>query len=66
MGKFDELKNLIASLEDEANEFYVKENKSAGVRLRKGLQDIKALAQAARQEISEKTKAMPKKPKKAK
>jgi len=64
MGKFDELKALIASYEDEANEFYAKQNKTAGVRLRKGLQEIKALAQATRQEVSEKTKAMPKKSKK--
>ena len=60
MGKFDELKSKLASLEDDANEFYNKENKSAGVRLRKGLQEIKALAQAARQEVSDKTKSIQK------
>ena len=59
MNKFEELKAKVLSLETEANEFYAKENKTAGVRLRKGFQDVKALAQAARQEVSDKTKALP-------
>jgi len=59
MTKFEELKNKLASLEDDANEFYIKSNKSRGVVLRKAFQDIKTLAQEARQEVSEKTKSIP-------
>ena len=56
MEKFNELKALVASLEEDATKFFEKGNKSAGVRLRKGLQDIKALAQAVRVEVSEANK----------
>jgi hypothetical protein len=56
MEKFEELKTLIASLEDDATKFYDKGNKAAGVRLRKGLQDIKTLSQALRQDVSERNK----------
>ena len=56
MEKFNELKALVASLEDDATKFYEKENKAAGVRLRKGLQDIKALSQALRLDVSGKNK----------
>ena len=56
MEKFNDLKGLIAGLEEDANKFYEKGNKAAGVRLRKGLQDIKALAQTLRQDVSAKNK----------
>jgi hypothetical protein len=56
MDKFNELKTLVVSLEEDATKFYEKDNKAAGVRLRKGLQDIKALAQALRLDVSEKNK----------
>ena len=56
MEKFNELKALVASLEEDATKFFEKGNKSAGVRLRKGLQDIKALAQTVRVEVSEANK----------
>lgn len=59
MNKFEELKAKLASLEEHAFEFYTKSNKSRGVILRKAFQDIKSLAQEARQEVSEKTKAIP-------
>lgn len=54
MDKFNELKKIIAELEEEATKFYDKNNKAAGVRLRKGLQDIKTAAQALRQDVSAK------------
>lgn len=53
MEKFNELNALLDSLKEDATKFFEKNNKSAGVRLRKGLQDIKALAQAVRVEVSE-------------
>jgi hypothetical protein len=56
MEKFNELKALVSSLEEDATKFYEKENKAAGVRLRKGLQDIKALAQELRLDVSGKNK----------
>jgi hypothetical protein len=56
MEKFNELKTLIASLEEDATKFFNKDNKAAGVRLRKGLQDVKTLAQAIRVEVSDKNK----------
>lgn len=56
MEKFEELKALIVSLEEDATKFYEKSNKAAGVRLRKGLQEIKTTAQALRIEVSNKNK----------
>ncbi len=56
MDKFNELKDIIAGLEEDASKFYEKNNKAAGVRLRKGLQDIRTLSQALRQDVSAKNK----------
>ena len=56
MNEFNELKEQIIALEEDAAKFYDKGNKAAGVRLRKGLQDIKSLAQALRQDVSAKNK----------
>ena len=53
MEKFNELKELVASIEDDAQKFYEKGNSAAGTRLRKGLQDIKNLSQAIRVSVSE-------------
>lgn len=51
--KFEELKNLVASLDPDAEKFYNKANGAAGTRIRKGMQELKGLAQAIRQEIQE-------------
>lgn len=51
MQKFEELKNLIASIEDDADKFYNKQNSAAGTRLRKSMQDLKNLAQEIRLEV---------------
>ena len=56
MEKFEELKTLIASIEEDAVKFYEKGNKAAGVRLRKGLQEIRTLSQTLRQDVSAKNK----------
>ncbi len=53
MKKFEEVKDLIASLEGDADKFYNKANSAAGTRIRKGMQDLKNLAQALRLEIQE-------------
>ena len=51
--RFTELKDLIAGLEADADKFYNKGNSAAGTRVRKGLQDVKNLAQSIRLEIQE-------------
>ncbi len=58
MDKFNELKTLIANLEEEAMKFYTKQNKTAGLRLRKGLQEVKTLAQEIRLNVSETKKTL--------
>ena len=57
MQKFNELKNLITSLEADVIKFYEKENAAAGTRVRKGMQDIKKLVQDIRVEVQDKKKA---------
>lgn len=51
--RFTELRDLINGLEGDADKFYNKGNSAAGTRVRKGLQDVKNLAQAIRLEIQE-------------
>jgi len=56
MERFEDLKAKLAEIETEAEKFYVKGNKAAGTRLRKGLQEVKNLAQEIRVDVSEKKK----------
>jgi len=53
MKKFEELKTFIASLEEDMDKFYNKQNGAAGTRVRKAMQDLKALAQEIRIEVQE-------------
>lgn len=53
MQKFQELKDLIASLEGDAEKFYSKGNSAAGTRLRKGMQALKNMAQQIRSEVQD-------------
>jgi hypothetical protein len=53
MKRFEELKNLIASIEPDAEKFYNKGNSAAGTRVRKGMQDLKNIAQQIRAEVQE-------------
>lgn len=55
IAKFNELKSLIDGLEGDADKFFNKGNSAAGTRVRKGLQDVKNLAQTIRLEIQEST-----------
>jgi hypothetical protein len=57
MSRYDELLNHVQQLEDDFNKFYDKGNKAAGTRIRKGMQDLKKLAQDIRTEIQEKKNA---------
>ena len=53
MKKFNEIKKLVESLDADAEKFYNKGNSAAGTRIRKGMQDLKNMAQAIRFEIQE-------------
>jgi len=51
MNRFNELKNLVMSLEGDFDKFYDKKNQAAGTRVRKGMQDLKVLAQDIRLQV---------------
>lgn len=51
MSRVSELQALVESVSSEMEKFYDKGNKAAGTRARKGLQDLKKLAQDIRLEI---------------
>ena len=53
MEKFEEIKKLIQEVEDDVTKFYEKGNKSAAVRIRKTMQDVKNLAQEIRVHVQE-------------
>ena len=53
MKRFEELKNLVMSLEDDFEKFYDKKNQAAGTRVRKGMQEMKNLAQEIRIEVQD-------------
>jgi hypothetical protein len=53
MQKFQELKDMLASLEGDFDKFYNKGNSAAGTRIRKGMQDLKNLAQAIRGDVQD-------------
>jgi hypothetical protein len=54
--RFQELKSLIDSFEQDFAKFYDKQNKAAGVRVRKHMQDLRKLAQDIRTEVQDKKK----------
>ena len=54
MKRFDELRDLVMSLEGDFQKFYDKGNQAAGTRVRKGMQDLKNLAQDIRVEVQNK------------
>ena len=54
MSRVSELQTLVKSVSSEMETFYEKGNKAAGTRARKGLQDLKKLAQDIRLEIQSK------------
>ena len=57
MQKFQEVKNLLASLEADVTKFYNHNNCADGTRVRKAMQDLKVLSTEIRKEISEKKNA---------
>ena len=53
MKRFEELKELVMSLEGDFAKFYDKQNSAAGTRVRKGMQDLKNIAQEIRVEVQD-------------
>lgn len=51
MQKFEELVQAVKNLETDFVKFYEKEQAAAGTRLRKGLGDLRKLAQDLRQDV---------------
>lgn len=48
---FEQIRQHVMSLEDDFSKFYDKGNKAAGTRIRKGMQELKELAQKIRLEV---------------
>ena len=57
MSRFSEVKDLVMGLEGDVEKFYEKGNQAAGTRVRKGMQDLKNLAQEIRTEVQNKKNA---------
>ncbi|MEQ9437620.1 MAG: histone H1 [Cyclobacteriaceae bacterium] len=53
MKRFDQLRDLVMSLEGDFEKFYDKENQAAGTRVRKGMQELKNLSQEIRVEVQD-------------
>ncbi|MEM1118300.1 MAG: histone H1 [Bacteroidota bacterium] len=54
---FNKLQDHVNQMEDDFNKFYEKGNKAAGTRIRKGMQELKKLAQDIRIDVQEKKNA---------
>lgn len=53
MEKFEEIKKVIESAEQDVEKFYTKGNKASAVRIRKAMQEVKNLAQELRLHVQE-------------
>jgi DNA polymerase/3'-5' exonuclease PolX len=53
MSRIEQVKNMVAELEEDMNKFYEKGNKAAGTRARKQLQELKKVSQEIRLEIQD-------------
>jgi hypothetical protein len=53
MNQFEILFKHIKNLEDDFIRFYDKGNKTAGTRIRKGMQDLKVMAQKIRKDVQD-------------
>ncbi len=51
MKRFEQIRDLVASLEGDFEKFYDKKNQAAGTRVRKGMQELKNLGQEIRVEV---------------
>jgi hypothetical protein len=53
MEKFQQLKQIVSNIEADATKFYNDSNAAAGTRLRKAMQELKALSQEIRTEVTD-------------
>ena len=53
MNMYHKVQQLVTALEEDFFKFYDKSNKAAGTRVRKGLQELKNLAQEVRSDIQQ-------------
>lgn len=53
MNTYNELVALLEAAKEDVEKFFVKGNKAAGTRVRKHMQDVKALAQQMRAEVQD-------------
>ena len=53
MKRFEQINTLLKSLEEDFEKFYDADNQAAGTRVRKGMQEMKSLAQEIRLEVQE-------------
>jgi hypothetical protein len=53
MKKFNEIKEILSSVEGDADKFFNKKNKAAGTRLRKAMLQVKDLAHEVRKEVTD-------------
>ena len=57
MKRFEQVRDLVMSLEGDFEKFYDKGNQAAGTRVRKGMQELKNLGQEIRIEVQNKKNA---------
>lgn len=53
MKSFNDLKDLVMGLEPDFEKFYERGNQAAGTRVRKGMQELKNLAQQIRVDVQD-------------
>ncbi len=53
MSKYDDLKAKVDEITEDVGKFYDKGNNAAGTRIRKAMQEVKAIAQDIRKEVQE-------------
>lgn len=53
MNRIEQVRSMVAELEEDMTKFYDKGNKAAGTRARKQLQDLKKVSQEIRLEIQD-------------
>ena len=53
VGRYNELMQLVSNMKADFEKFYKDNNKAAGTRVRNAMQELKALAQTVRNEVTE-------------
>ena len=54
MDRYEQLNQILTSMKDDFQKFYESDNKAAGTRVRKGMLELRKLAQEIRQEVQDK------------